>query len=177
VPQWNCGCRLCRCARIGDPRVRARTQASLAVSVDGARRLLLNASTDVSRFWRGALHPRESVVPRRSPQCAAEADAAPPPLRWRPMRTHRSVAQCGMTPGNTCCCSATSTPRRRVSTTLCQKVRLNTTPSCPRRSVTETPVAIFCGEIVLPITPPYEFVAANEDTGLSWTALRCVAEG
>ena len=32
---------------------------------------------------------------------------------------------------------------RERHTTLCQKVRANTTPSCPRRSVTETPVAIF----------------------------------
>ena len=31
----------------------------------------------------------------------------------------------------------------------------------PVRSVTETPVAIFCGEIILPITPPDELVAAN----------------
>ena len=34
-PQWNCCCDVCRLAWAGDPRVRARTQASLAVSVDG----------------------------------------------------------------------------------------------------------------------------------------------
>ena len=54
--------------------------------------------------------------------------------------------------------------------TLCQKVRANTTPSCPRRSVTETPVAIFCGEIIFPITPPDELAAANS-TGLRSSCL------
>ena len=71
----------------------------------------------------------------------------------------------GSSPGKTYCCSATSTPRISVRMMLCQKVRANTTPSCPRRSVTETPVAMFCGEIILPITPPDELVAANS-TGL-----------
>jgi pyrroloquinoline quinone biosynthesis protein B len=47
VPQWNCGCRVCRLAWSGDERVKPRTQSSLAVSVDGANWLLLNASIDV----------------------------------------------------------------------------------------------------------------------------------
>jgi pyrroloquinoline quinone biosynthesis protein B len=47
VPQWNCGCRVCRLAWGGDARVRARTQSSLALSVDGASWLLLNASIDL----------------------------------------------------------------------------------------------------------------------------------
>ena len=34
-PQWNCRCAVCRLAWDGDPRVRPRTQASLAVSADG----------------------------------------------------------------------------------------------------------------------------------------------
>ena len=34
-PQWNCRCDVCRLAWAGDPRVRPRTQASLAVSADG----------------------------------------------------------------------------------------------------------------------------------------------
>ena len=51
------------------------------------------------------------------------------------------------------------------------KVRANTTPSCPFRSVTDTPVAMFCGEIILPMTPPEELVAAIS-TGFrpSWLA-------
>jgi pyrroloquinoline quinone biosynthesis protein B len=46
-PQWNCRCPVCRLAWDGDARVRARTQASLAVSADGRRWVLLNASPDL----------------------------------------------------------------------------------------------------------------------------------
>ncbi len=51
VPQWNCGCRVCRLAWNGDSRVKPRTQAGLAVSVDGeklapAQRFDRSASTD-----------------------------------------------------------------------------------------------------------------------------------
>ena len=47
VPQWNCCCRVCRLAWSGDWRVKPRSQSSLAVSVDGANWLLINASIDV----------------------------------------------------------------------------------------------------------------------------------
>src|ERR1700723_4498111 len=40
-------------------------------------------------------------------------------------------------------------------------VRAKTAPSLPFKSVTHTPVAMFCGEIILPRTPPEELVAAN----------------
>jgi pyrroloquinoline quinone biosynthesis protein B len=46
-PQWNCNCDVCRLAWAGDKRVRPRTQASLAVSGDGRRWTLLNASPDL----------------------------------------------------------------------------------------------------------------------------------
>ena len=46
-PQWNCGCHLCRLARINDPRVRPATQAGIAVSGDGESWLLLGASPDL----------------------------------------------------------------------------------------------------------------------------------
>ena len=46
-PQWNCRCAVCRLAWEGDPRVRARTQASLAVSADGERWTILNAAPDL----------------------------------------------------------------------------------------------------------------------------------
>jgi pyrroloquinoline quinone biosynthesis protein B len=60
-PQWNCNCDLCRLAWAGDPRVRARTQASLAVSGDRKRWTLLNASPDLrSQIQANAvLHPGE----------------------------------------------------------------------------------------------------------------------
>ncbi len=47
VPQWNCRCSICQLARAGDPRVTARSQSSLALSVDGREWLLVNASPDM----------------------------------------------------------------------------------------------------------------------------------
>jgi pyrroloquinoline quinone biosynthesis protein B len=59
-PQWNCNCDVCRLAWAGDARVRPRTQASLAVSADGQRWTLLNASPDLRAQIQAtaALHPR-----------------------------------------------------------------------------------------------------------------------
>ncbi len=66
-PQWNCRCPICRLAWEGDPRVRPRTQASLAVSADGRDWVLLNASPDLRAQIQvtPALRPRG--VPRGSP--------------------------------------------------------------------------------------------------------------
>jgi len=47
VPQWNCWCPTCRTARADPARVRPRTQSSIAVSPDGTRWFLINASPDV----------------------------------------------------------------------------------------------------------------------------------
>ena len=59
-PQWNCNCDVCRLGWAGDKRVRARTQASLAVSGDGARWTLINASPDLRAQIQNCprLHPR-----------------------------------------------------------------------------------------------------------------------
>ncbi len=58
-PQWNCNCTPCRRARAGDPAAPARTQSSIAVSADGKRWLLINASPDLgTQLARTpALHP------------------------------------------------------------------------------------------------------------------------
>ncbi len=48
-PQWNCNCANCRRARSEEPGVRPRLQTSVALSADGVRWLLLNASPDVAR--------------------------------------------------------------------------------------------------------------------------------
>ena len=60
-PQWNCNCEVCRLAWAGDPRVRPRTQASLAISSDRRRWTLLNASPDLRAQIQAtaALHPRD----------------------------------------------------------------------------------------------------------------------
>lgn len=59
-PQWNCQCPVCRLAWLGDPRVRFRTQASLAVTAGDGRWTLLNTSPDLASQIRAtpALHPR-----------------------------------------------------------------------------------------------------------------------
>jgi pyrroloquinoline quinone biosynthesis protein B len=69
-PQWNCNCDVCRLAWAGDKRVRPRTQASLAVSSDGRRWTLLNASPDLRAQIQATpqLHPREAA--RASPIAA-----------------------------------------------------------------------------------------------------------
>ena len=60
-PQWNCGCRNCVAVRQARPGWKARTQDSLAVSADGERWWLLNASPDVLTQIQAAheLWPRE----------------------------------------------------------------------------------------------------------------------
>jgi pyrroloquinoline quinone biosynthesis protein B len=69
-PQWNCRCPVCELAWAGDPRVRPRSQASLAVSADGVRWLLLNASPDL-RQQIVATPPLQPRAPgRHSPLCA-----------------------------------------------------------------------------------------------------------
>ena len=59
-PQWNCNCDVCRLAWAGDKRVRSRTQASLAISGDGERWTLINASPDLRAQMQAnaKLHPR-----------------------------------------------------------------------------------------------------------------------
>ena len=66
-PQWNSNAEPCRRARALDPAVRARTQASLAVSRDGERWFLLNASPDLRMQIERTpcLHPRDGI--RSSP--------------------------------------------------------------------------------------------------------------
>lgn len=46
-PQWNCRCPVCSLAWDGDPRVQARTQASLALTGNGADWVLVNAPPDI----------------------------------------------------------------------------------------------------------------------------------
>lgn len=70
VPQWNCGCPQCRRARAGDPAIPVRTQSSIAVSADGQRWTLVNASPDLGRqlLDQPALHPKTDT--RHSPIAA-----------------------------------------------------------------------------------------------------------
>jgi pyrroloquinoline quinone biosynthesis protein B len=62
-PQWNCRCPVCALAWAGDPRVRPRTQAGIAVSAGDGRWTLINASPDLAAQIRAvpALHPTSGL--------------------------------------------------------------------------------------------------------------------
>ncbi|MEW6038984.1 MAG: pyrroloquinoline quinone biosynthesis protein PqqB [Pseudomonadota bacterium] len=62
-PQWNCRCDNCRRFRENKLNARGRTQSSIAVSADGRRWVLFNASPDIRSQLEAfpASHPREGV--------------------------------------------------------------------------------------------------------------------
>ena len=107
-PQWNCCCPVCRLAWAGDPRVKPRTQASLAVSADGKQWLLINASPDLRAQISAtpALHPKADR--RASPIAAviltgAEIDQTAGLLTLRerqPLRLLATAATHGFVAGN-----------------------------------------------------------------------------
>jgi pyrroloquinoline quinone biosynthesis protein B len=67
VPQWNCGCPVCRKARTENPELQS-TQASIAVSADGEHWFLVNASPDLRQqlIATPQLHPKAGQL-RHSP--------------------------------------------------------------------------------------------------------------
>jgi pyrroloquinoline quinone biosynthesis protein B len=67
VPQWNCGCPVCRMARTIEPELQS-TQASIAVSADGDHWFLINASPDLRQqlIATPQLHPAAGKL-RHSP--------------------------------------------------------------------------------------------------------------
>jgi pyrroloquinoline quinone biosynthesis protein B len=69
-PQWNCRCRMCEAYRRGEMAGAARTQSSVAVSDDGHRWVLVNASPDLAQQIAAnpCLHPRGG--PRDTPIAA-----------------------------------------------------------------------------------------------------------
>jgi len=71
-PQWNCNTRLSRLAWDGDDRVFPRTQSSIAVSADGERWLIVNASPDIRQQIAATadLQPRRNGPRRNSPIAA-----------------------------------------------------------------------------------------------------------
>jgi pyrroloquinoline quinone biosynthesis protein B len=67
VPQWNCGCPVCRAARTDHPELQS-TQASIAISGDGEHWFLINAAPDLRQqlIATPQLHPRPGHL-RHSP--------------------------------------------------------------------------------------------------------------
>lgn len=60
LPQWNCGCANCKAARDPSSGLKPQTQSSLAVSLDGERWAVFNASPDLRAQieHNACLHPR-----------------------------------------------------------------------------------------------------------------------
>jgi pyrroloquinoline quinone biosynthesis protein B len=71
-PQWNGNDEAARRARDGDPRFPSRTQSSLAISADGRRWVLVNASPDLRQQIgeRRQLYPGRDDPKRASPIAA-----------------------------------------------------------------------------------------------------------
>jgi len=67
VPQWNCGCAVCRAARTERPELQS-TQASIAISADDEHWFLVNASPDLRQqlIATPQLHPKSGSL-RHSP--------------------------------------------------------------------------------------------------------------
>src|ERR1700746_1419009 len=67
VPQWNCGCEVCRAARGERPELQS-TQASIAFSRDGAHWFLLNGSPELRQqlIATPQLYPKQGAL-RHSP--------------------------------------------------------------------------------------------------------------
>ena len=63
-PQWNCNCANCDGFRAGTLRASARTQSSIALSTDGERWYLINASPDI----RQQINVSPWLSPRISPR-------------------------------------------------------------------------------------------------------------
>jgi pyrroloquinoline quinone biosynthesis protein B len=63
-PQWNCNCSNCKNFRSGTIRATARTQSSIALSADGNRWYLLNASPDI----RQQINASPCLAPRTEPR-------------------------------------------------------------------------------------------------------------
>ncbi|HTJ63322.1 MAG TPA: pyrroloquinoline quinone biosynthesis protein PqqB [Alphaproteobacteria bacterium] len=77
-PQWNSNDVTARRARAGDPKATPQTQSSIAVSADGTRWAVLNASPDLRQqiFDRHQLHPAADAPLRASPIAAVVATNA-----------------------------------------------------------------------------------------------------
>ena len=69
LPQWNCNGRNSADARKGAAGLTPRTQASVAVTADGAQWVLLNAAPDLRQQINETpeLHPEPDAAPRNSP--------------------------------------------------------------------------------------------------------------
>ena len=66
-PQWNCRCRVCSLAWAGDPRVRPRSQAGIALTGTGSDWVLVNATPDLGQQIRATPELWPKAEGRHSP--------------------------------------------------------------------------------------------------------------
>jgi pyrroloquinoline quinone biosynthesis protein B len=99
-PQWNCSCLQCMGVRSGAIKARPRTQAQAAISADGARWFLLNASPDLRQQVLSSADFVPPVGSRNSPihtvlLTSADVDAVMGLLHLRefqPLQIYSTVA-------------------------------------------------------------------------------------
>ncbi len=74
LPQWNCLCENCRLAYANSPRIKRRSQASLAVSADGEDWMILSATPDLRQqiIDNPALHPKSLAAFARESRVRAQ---------------------------------------------------------------------------------------------------------
>ena len=90
-PQWNCWCPSCRVARDSPEAARPRRQSSAAISVDGQRWFLLNASPDVRDQL--ALLPSTVRLKADTPyESSANPTSEPSAVRAQAGTTHETPA-------------------------------------------------------------------------------------
>jgi pyrroloquinoline quinone biosynthesis protein B len=72
LPQWNCTCANCLALRQNHPRIQARTQSQLAVTVDDVTWFLINASPDLRQqlINNPEIHPDPTKGLRNTPVAA-----------------------------------------------------------------------------------------------------------
>jgi len=80
VPQWNCGCPVCRTARNEHPELQS-TQASIAVSADGEHWFLINASPDLRQPI-----DRDAKTSSQARPTPSQPDRGCDPDQWRDRR-------------------------------------------------------------------------------------------
>lgn len=76
-PQWNCLCPICRAARDDPASAHPRTQSSIALSADGARWFLCNASPDVREQVASLPLPLPLPLPTAAPLAGGARAMAP----------------------------------------------------------------------------------------------------
>jgi pyrroloquinoline quinone biosynthesis protein B len=99
-PQWNCACPQCIGVRSGTIKARPRTQAQAAITTDGARWFLLNASPDLRQQVLSSADFVPPVGSRNSPihtvlLTSADVDAVMGLLHLRefqPLQIYSTVA-------------------------------------------------------------------------------------